>query len=97
MLWAEGGPTGWIALLVNTAGFVLTGDLPLAILVILTNNLHLGGAGIFGQILIVLLTRPAPLILLLMGTFYLWVYLQRSALVAESENYRQVRSASASA
>jgi hypothetical protein len=78
LLWAEGGPTGWMALIVNTAGFVLTGDLPLAILVILTNNWHVNTAGIFGEMLTVVLTRPTPLILLAMCIFYLWVYLRRA-------------------
>jgi hypothetical protein len=98
LLWAEGGPIGWIALLVNTAGFALTGDIPLAILVILTNNLHVGTAGIFGQILTVVLTRPASLILLVMSIFYLWVYVRRAfAPSTRSGGYEQERSASATA
>jgi hypothetical protein len=98
MLWAEGGPIGWIALIVNTAGFVLTGDIPLAILVILTNNLHVGTAGIFGQILTVVLTRPASLILLVMSIFYLWAYVRRAfAPSTSSGGYQQPRSASATA
>ncbi len=79
MLWAEGGLTGWIALLVNTAGVVLTADIPSAALVLLFDKLHVGAAGIFGKILTVVLMRPAPLILLAMGIFYLWVYLRRTA------------------
>jgi len=98
MLWAEGGVIGWIALTVNTAGFVFTGDVPLAILVILTNNWHCCTAGIFGQMLTVLLTRPAPLILLAMGIFYLWAYLRRTfALSTNSGGYMQERSVSATA
>jgi hypothetical protein len=76
MLWAEGGPIGWIALLVNTVGMMVTGDIPSAILIILFNRLHLGAAGIFGKLLTVVLMRPAPLILLAMSIFYLWVYLR---------------------
>jgi hypothetical protein len=77
MLWAEGGSIGWIALLLNTAGILLTGDIPSAILLILTRNLSLSPAGLAGKILTVLLLEPAPLILLAMGIFYLWVYLRR--------------------
>jgi hypothetical protein len=77
MLWAEGGPIGWIALLVNTAALVLTGDIPLTILLILTRNLHLSAATLSGQIKMVVLARPVPLILLVMGIFYLWVYVRR--------------------
>jgi hypothetical protein len=78
MLWAEGAPIRWVALLVTAAGLVLNGDVPLAILSILANHLHVGTAGIFGQMLTVVLTRPASLILLVMGIFYLWVYLRRT-------------------
>jgi hypothetical protein len=77
MLWAEGGPIAWMALLVNSAGLLLTGDIPLAILNSVTNQMHLGTAGIFAQMLTVVLIRPASLILLGMSIFYLWVYLRR--------------------
>jgi hypothetical protein len=76
MLWAKGGPIGRIALLVTVAGLVLTGDVPLAILVTLTNNWHISTVGILGQILTVILIRPASLILLVMSIFYLWIYLR---------------------
>jgi hypothetical protein len=77
MLWAEGGTIGRLALLVNTAGIVLTGDVPLALLVMLSRKLDLGTGGIFRQILTVALIRPASLVLLTMGIFYLWVYVRR--------------------
>lgn len=74
MLWAEGGPVAWIALVVNTAGIVLTGDIPSAILLIFARNLHLSTTELSGQILTVALTQPASLVLLVMSIFYLWVY-----------------------
>jgi len=87
MLWAEGGLTGWIALLVNSAGVVVTGDIPSAILLNLTGNLRIPAAGLCGKILTVVLLQPAPFILLLMGIFYLWVYLRRDpAHVATAES-----------
>jgi hypothetical protein len=70
----------------------------LAILVILTNNWHAGSAGIFGQILTVVLTRPAPLIMLAMGIFYLWAYLRRAYTPStESGELEQRRSATVTA
>jgi hypothetical protein len=78
MLWAEGGPIRWLALLVTTAGIVFTADIPLTILLMLTRNLHISTAELSGQMLTVMLTRPAPLILLAMGIFYLWVYMRRT-------------------
>ncbi len=76
MLWAEGSPIGRFALLVNTAAIVLTGDIPVIILVTLTRGLHASPTGLYGKILTVVLTRPVPLILLVMVIFYLWVYVR---------------------
>jgi hypothetical protein len=86
MLWAEGGAIRRIALLVTTAGLVLTGDIPLAILSNLANDLRVGTAGIFGKILTVVLLRPASIILLVMGIFYLWMYLRRTAMTSTAES-----------
>ena len=77
MLWAEGGRIGRLALLVTTAGIVATADLPLISFLALTRNLHISRDGLSGQMLTVALARPVPLILLAMGIFYLWIYLQR--------------------
>jgi hypothetical protein len=77
LLWAEGGPIRWMALLVTAAGVVSTADIPLAILGIFSSQLHLGATGISGQILTVVLMRPTPLILLAMSIFYLWIYMRR--------------------
>jgi hypothetical protein len=78
MLWAEGGTIRWPALLVTTAGFVLTADVPLIILMIFTKNLPIYTPGLSGQILTAVLTRPTPLILLAMAIFYLWIYMRRA-------------------
>jgi hypothetical protein len=78
MLWAEGGKIGWIALLLNGAGIVMTADLPLTIFTILTNNMRIPIAGLPGQVLTVVLMRPVPLILLAMAIFYLWIYMRRA-------------------
>jgi hypothetical protein len=76
MLWAEGGRIGRLALLVITAGFVLTGDIPWAILLRLISILYLPATGLSGQILMALHIFPVPLILLVVGIFYLWVYVR---------------------
>jgi hypothetical protein len=78
MLWAEGGLTRWIALLLNTAGIVLTSDIPSASLVILTNNLHFGTVGMLEQIRTVAVMGLAPIVLLALGIFYLWVNVRRA-------------------
>ena len=63
MLWAEGGVIAWVALLLTTMGAVFTGDIPLAVLVILTKNMHAPAAGFAERLMFVALTRPVPLIL----------------------------------
>ncbi|MGD0680573.1 MAG: glycosyltransferase family 87 protein [Terracidiphilus sp.] len=79
LLWSEGGPIAWIALLVNSAGMLLTADITLAILNILWNQMHVNTTGIFAQMLTLVMIRPASLILLVMSVFYIWVYLRRES------------------
>ena len=77
MLWAEGRSIRWVALAVSTAAIVSTADIPLTILLAHTRNLHITTVGLPGELLTVVLTRPAPLVLLAMGLFYLWIYVRR--------------------
>src|ERR1035437_8926162 len=79
MLWAEGGRTGRLALAVTTAGFVLTGDFPWAIFLAMIGRLRLPPTRFFGQMVMAVQVFPVPLILLVMGIFYLWVYVSRSS------------------
>ena len=79
MLWAEGGLIGRFALLLNTAALVLTGDLSWGILLVLLGHLHLPTTGLPGQMLIAVQVFPAPLILLVVAIFYLWIYLRHTS------------------
>jgi hypothetical protein len=83
MLWAEGGLIGRLALLVTAAGFVFNGDIFMAIVISLTS--HLPTTGLSGQIQAVALVFPAPLILLVMSVFYLWVYVRSCSVHAPSQ------------
>jgi hypothetical protein len=77
MLWAEDGRIGRLALLVTAAGILATSDLPLIVFLAFTRNIPLSIAGLSGQMLTVALARPVPLILLMIGIFYLWIYMRR--------------------
>jgi hypothetical protein len=77
LLWSEGGPVAWLALLFTTLGAVFTSNLCLQFLAVSTMGLRASVGGLPGQILTVLLCRPAPLILLATGAFYLVVYARR--------------------
>jgi hypothetical protein len=74
MLWAKGGWAGRLALLVNAVAFVLTGDLPWAVLLGLIERVRLGANAWMGQFLSAAQVIPAPAILLVTGSFYLWLY-----------------------
>jgi hypothetical protein len=79
MLWAEGGRIGRIALLVTTVGIVSTSDLPWAIFLALISKLHLPATRLSGQMVMAVQVFPVPLLLLILGTFYLWIYVARSS------------------
>jgi hypothetical protein len=77
MLWAEGGIIARFAILVNIAGFVLTGDLAWVILRVFIDKLHLPATRLTVQMLSVGEAFPVPLILLTMSIFYLSIYVRR--------------------
>jgi Glycosyltransferase family 87 len=76
MLWSEGSRTGRLALLVTTTGFLLVGDL---FWIIFDHLLPaLAGRGFPGWAITAILVLMVPLILLLTGVFYLWIYARRA-------------------
>jgi hypothetical protein len=78
MLWAEGGPTAWLALVFTSLGSVCSSTIPMQLLAIFTTSLRASVSGLSGKVLTILVCRPAPLILLAMGVFYLWVYVRHN-------------------
>jgi hypothetical protein len=81
MLHTERGMTGKLALLITTLGILCSGELPYAVLKLLTPNLipPAGPAAALSQKLATLfLARPGSLALLLMALFYLGLYLSRA-------------------
>jgi len=77
MLFAEGGKVGKAAIVVTTLALFFTGELSIALISPLLSQIPMPTAGrpALGNLL---LTRPAPLALLLMTGFYLWVLIRRS-------------------
>jgi hypothetical protein len=78
ILWAEGGGIAWMSLFIGAAGLFFTADIPLASLMHLTRHMYSPEMGMAGKIVIAVITRPAPLILLVASVFYLWVYSRRT-------------------
>jgi hypothetical protein len=63
---------------VTSAGLVFSGELQLAFLNHLTKKASIGAADLPGKMKMILLTRPATLLLLAMAIFYLWIYVRRA-------------------
>jgi hypothetical protein len=76
IFWARGGSIARLALIVSTLGIVLTGEIPVALIVIRSRNLHISTSDLAGQLSTVVQTRPATLILLFTCVFYLWIYVR---------------------
>jgi len=90
ILWSEKGRIRWAALVVTATAIVLTGDIPLQLLGILAHRLRVSTIGFSGQLWTLLLARPAPLALLAVGTFYLWVFVSRAfAVPQEDRSHRE--------
>lgn len=76
MLWTDkGGIRRWLALGVTAAGIFITSDIPQAFLVTYSNLLQVPISTWWGKLVTALVLEPTPLVLLAMGTFYLWVYI----------------------
>ena len=85
MLWQKGGWTGRLAFWVNTLGIFLTGEFSGGNLVAFARHLHISATGLAGKLEAVVLTRPFPVVLLIMTCFYLWVYVRRAPDLAAME------------
>lgn len=97
MLWAEGGLTGWVALVFTTAGIVCTGDLFLAVLTHVTRHVDLSGASSAHRAVVGVLSQPAPLVLLAIAIFYLVVYVRRAGGHPQSGSQTQLAGTETSA
>lgn len=76
MLWAGRGAVRWLALCLTSACMVLTAGIPIAVLVRLARSLNLSTATLSGKVWTIALARPAPLILIATGIFFLWAYVR---------------------
>lgn len=87
-LWNRGGPTGVVCRLLAFAAILLTSDIPLAILTLLTSGLNVSAMGLIEKIGTILITRPTTISLFLLAVFFIWVYVISSVtrLKAEPRN-----------
>ncbi len=85
MLWARGGAVGRLALWLSIAAMVATGD-PWAILLGMLGNSSPALGGTMARLLTPIQVFPAPVLLLAMGVFYLWVYRRRGPADARADS-----------
>ena len=68
---------GKIVLLLTSLAIFLTSDLPLALLAMVTKDLHLSADGFSSKVLMIMVARPVPITLLALGVLNLWLYKSR--------------------
>ena len=95
ILWKEGAAVAWFALIVEAIGILFTGGVPWAIFFAFVKHAHLPSAISSGMPLIVMQVFPAPLAVLCVGVFFLWVFVRCppsgvETLSSETEGVRNV-------
>jgi hypothetical protein len=76
VLWSQHNAAGKLAAFLTFVAAVLTGDIPLAMLIVIYKNVASLVSGMPGLLLTALLTQPASLALLAVAVFYLWTYMR---------------------
>lgn len=76
LLWTARYPRRWLALVLTAAGIFFTSDIPVALSLKLAEPLPNNPPALPGKLLDLALLRPAPVFLLALGCFYLWIYLR---------------------
>jgi len=77
LLWAQNHHLRWPAALLTTAAIILTGDIPLTLIGMSIGPVNWAHASLGHRIALAVITRPVPLILLVLGVFYLYVYIRQ--------------------
>ena len=75
-LWAGKSPTRVHALVLTSAGIFFASGIPLALLGTCAKRLSISTSALPGKLATVFLLRPTPLVLLVMGCFYLWAFIR---------------------
>jgi Glycosyltransferase family 87 len=76
LLWSQGGSIGRFAAALTFIAVVVTGDVSLGILSIATGNIDVHSMSMIARVLLIPVMRPAPIVLLVMASFYLWWYIK---------------------
>lgn len=74
ILWARGGKIGKAALVITLAGLVFTGEMSWVIALGILSHIPPPNTSFWNEVMVGIQILPAPLSLLAVGVFYLWVY-----------------------
>lgn len=77
LLRAEEDRLRWPAALLTALGILITGDIPLTLIGMAVGPVDWAHATLGHRIALAITTRPVPLVLLALGVFYLFIYIQQ--------------------
>jgi hypothetical protein len=90
VLWAKGRLQGRIASFLAFLAIAVTGDIPRAILEHVEEGYTFSSTSLSGKVQMAVLTRPAPLALVIMMIFFLWQYSRPTAFNTEAGKSREL-------
>lgn len=96
MLWKGREALGRWAMVVTVAGILVNGDLFTAIRVMLTRHIVVPQPNFASRLITVFCTRPAPLVLLAMTLFNLWLYWRQREIASPQPVSQQITVTNAS-
>ncbi len=82
MLWSKGGAIRWLAVGISTLAILCTSDLPWVVFSVTLSHFRPMMPWLTDSVLNFIVAFPAPVALLAMGVFYLWVYVRSGSLNA---------------
>jgi hypothetical protein len=74
LLWSERKQLSWIVAAVTITGSLVTADIPWLILTAVLHHLPRPVGGLRGQVLVASQMLPVPLVMLMEGVIFLWIY-----------------------
>lgn len=92
-LWMKGGMRAKMGAVLTGLAIFMTGDIPLVVIGQMVGKPDWQSAGLLQRALLIFVYRPVPVILLVVGVFYMWVYVRS----ASAEDYGDVGEVNAQA
>jgi hypothetical protein len=91
ILWATHEKLRWVGLVVTASAFILNGDLPWVAFLAIVNKLNILSDPSYGRFLTAAWNFPVPMSLLIMGGFYLWIYMRHMSDVPAEQQIQGIK------